>query len=95
MEINKPYPKANIIINPKKDNGYLEYDYLCASSLTYFFIEMLSKKIKCKINLKKYLIYILLLFVIMPLRKLNRLISIIALRSLKLLMTKFFLNYMN
>ena len=25
-EINKPYPEANVIINPKKNNGYLEYD---------------------------------------------------------------------
>ena len=25
---NKPYPKANAIINPKKNNGYLEYVYL-------------------------------------------------------------------
>ncbi len=85
-EINKPYPKANVIINPKKDNGYLEYDYLCASSLTYFFIEMLSKKVKCKINLKKYLIYVLLATVcdVMPLRKLNRLISIIALKEFKI-----------
>ena len=46
-EINKPYPKANKIINPKKDNGYLEYDYLCATSLTYFFLELLIKEIKC------------------------------------------------
>ena len=30
-EINKPYPKANMIINSKKDNGYIEYDYLCAT----------------------------------------------------------------
>ena len=36
-EINKPYPEANSIINPKKDNGYMEYDYLCATTLTYFF----------------------------------------------------------
>ena len=86
-EINKPYPKANIIINPKKDNGYLEYDYLCAASLTYFFIEMLSKKVECKINLKKYLIYVLLATVcdVMPLRKLNRLISIIALKEFKII----------
>ena len=85
-EINKPYPKANTIINPKKDNGYLEYDYLCAASLTYFFIQMLSKKVKCKINLEKYLIYVLLATVcdVMPLRKLNRLISIIALREFKI-----------
>ena len=35
-EINKPYPKADVIINPK-NNGYLEYDYFCATTLTYFF----------------------------------------------------------
>ena len=28
-EINKPYPSANAIINPKKNNGYIEYDYNC------------------------------------------------------------------
>ena len=36
-EINKPFPKANSIINPKKDTGYLEFDYLCATTLVYFF----------------------------------------------------------
>ena len=36
-EINKPFPKANFIINPKKDNGYIKYDYLCATTLSYFF----------------------------------------------------------
>ncbi len=82
-EINKPYPKANAIINPKKDNGYLKYDYLCATSLVYFFLEMLAKKIQSKINLRKYLIYVLLATVcdVMPLRKLNRLISLIALKE--------------
>ncbi len=85
-EINKPYPKANSIINPKKDNGYLEYDYLCATTLTYFFLEMLTKKTKSKIDLKKYLIYVLLATVcdVMPLRKLNRLISISALKKFKI-----------
>ncbi len=82
-EINKPYPKANVIINPKKDNGYLKYDYLCATSLTYFFLDILVKKIQYKINLRKYLIYVLLATVcdVMPLRKLNRLISITALKE--------------
>ena len=77
-EIDKPYPKANVIINPKKDNGYLEYDYLCATSLTYFFLELLIKRIKAKINIKKYLIYVLLATVcdVMPLRKLNRQIAL-------------------
>ena len=82
-EINKPYPKANVIINPKKDNGYLKYDYLCATSLTYFFLELLIKKIKAKINIKKYLIYVLLATVcdVMPLRKLNRQIALEAIKE--------------
>jgi len=76
-EMTKPFPKANIIINPKKDNGYIKYDYLCATTLTYFFLDMLVKKIKCKINFRKYLIYVLLATVcdVMPLRNLNRLIA--------------------
>tara|TARA_Y100000996_G_C22540611_1_gene649907 strand:- start:41 stop:1735 length:1695 start_codon:yes stop_codon:yes gene_type:complete len=85
-EINKPYPKANFIINPKKNNGYIEYDYLCATSLTYFFLEMLEKKIRSKINLRKHLIYVLLATVcdVMPLRKFNRLLSKIALKEFKI-----------
>jgi single-stranded-DNA-specific exonuclease len=83
-EINKPYPKAGSIINPKKDNGYIKYDYLCATTLAYFFLDLLTKKIKCKINISEYLIYVLLATVcdVMPLRKLNRLISIKALKNL-------------
>ena len=85
-EINKPYPKSNIIINPKKNNGYIEHDYLCATTLTYFFLDILSKKIKSKINIKDYLIYVLLATVcdVMPLRKLNRLISLKALKEFKI-----------
>ena len=76
-EINKPFPNANAIINPKKDTGYIEYDYLCATTLAYFFLDILSKKIKSKINMSDYLIYVLLATVcdVMPLRKLNRLIA--------------------
>ena len=82
-EINKPYPKANVIINPKKDNGYKEYDYLCATTLVYFFLDLLIQKSKNNINIREYLIYVLLATVcdVMPLRKLNRLISIIALKE--------------
>jgi len=82
-EITKPYPKANVIINPKKDNGYIEYDYLCATALTYFFLDMLIKKIRCKMNLRKYLINVLLATVcdVMPLRKLNRFIAITAIKE--------------
>ena len=82
-EINKPYPKANAIINPKKDNGYIEYDYLCATTLVYFFLDLLIKDSNSKIDIRKYLIYVLLATVcdVMPLRKLNRLISTIALKE--------------
>ncbi|MDA7479126.1 single-stranded-DNA-specific exonuclease RecJ [Candidatus Pelagibacter ubique] len=82
-EINKPFPNANSIINPKKDNGYREYDYLCATTLTYFFLDLLIKKIKSEINISDYLIYVLLATVcdVMPLRKLNRLIALNALKN--------------
>tara|TARA_B110000196_G_scaffold318901_1_gene335384 strand:+ start:177 stop:1871 length:1695 start_codon:yes stop_codon:yes gene_type:complete len=82
-EINKPHPKANVIINPKKDNGYIEYDYLCATALVYFFLDLLIKNFNNKINIREFLIYVLLATVcdVMPLRKLNRLISIIALKE--------------
>ena len=81
-EINKPFPNANSIINPKKDNGYVQYDYLCATTLTYFFLDLLIEEIKVKMNLRDYLIYVLLATVcdVMPIRKLNR---IIALNTLK------------
>ena len=82
-EINKPFPEANVIINPKKDNGYIEYDYLCATTLVYFFLDLLSKKIKSKIKISNYLIYVLLATVcdVMPLRKLNRLLALATLKN--------------
>ena len=82
-EINKPFPKANLIINPKKDNGYIEYDYLCATTLVYFFLDLLSKKINSKIDISNYLIYVLLATVcdVMPIRKLNRLIALTVLKN--------------
>ena len=82
-EINKPFPKANVIINPKKDNGYLEYDYFCATTLSYFFLDLLSKKIKSKIKISDFLIYVLLATVcdVMPIRKFNRLIALTTLKN--------------
>jgi single-stranded-DNA-specific exonuclease len=85
-EINKPYPKSNIIVNPKKDNGYLEYDYLCATALTYFFLEILIKKIKSNFKITDLLIYVLLATVcdVMPLRKLNKIIASNVLKNFKI-----------
>ena len=82
-EINKPFPKANCIINPKKDNGYIEFDYLCATALVYFFLDLLSLRIKSEFKISDFLIYVLLATVcdVMPLRKLNRLIALVALKN--------------
>ena len=82
-EINEPFPKANSIINPKKDSGYIEYDYLCATTLAYFFLDILTQKIKNKIKISDYLIYVLLATVcdVMPIRKLNRLIALKVLKK--------------
>ena len=75
-EINKPFPKSNVIINPKK-NINDKYNYLCATTLTYFFVDILIKKTKSNFNLSDYLIYVLLATVcdVMPLRKINKVIA--------------------
>ena len=85
-EINKPYPKTNVLINPKKNiNNFLK-DYYCATTLTYFFLEMIIKKIKSSFNLSNYLIYVLLALVcdVMPLRKINRYIALNLIKKFKI-----------
>ncbi len=76
-EINKPYPKSNSIINPKKNSSYMKHNYLCATTLTYFFLDILLKKKKSNFKLSSLLIYVLLATVcdVMPLRKINRMIA--------------------
>ena len=85
-EINKPYPKSNIIINPKKNNGYQKYNYLCATTLTYFFLEILIKKIKSDFKLSNFLIYVLLATIcdVMPLRKINKIIGSYVIKNFKI-----------
>jgi single-stranded-DNA-specific exonuclease len=75
-EINKPYPKSNAIINPKKELIKKESSLLCATALTYFFIETIIQKTKSSFKISNFLIYVLLATVcdVMPLRKINRII---------------------
>ncbi len=77
-DINKPYPKSDAIINPKKNNQNPLKDYYCATTLTYFFLKILEKKTKSSFDVSKYLIYVLLALVcdVMPLRKVNRSIAL-------------------
>ena len=76
-EINKPYPISNVIINPKKNITRNEESYLCATSLTYFFLDYLIKSIGSDFKINNYLIYVLLATVcdVMPLRKINKIIA--------------------
>jgi len=76
-DINKPYPKANVIINPKKEITKTENSLLCATTLTYFFIEILIKKTESNYRISDFLIYVLLATVcdVMPLRKINKIIG--------------------
>ena len=85
-EINKPYPKSNVIINPKIDKISSEYDYLCATSLTYFFLDILIKKMNSDFKLANYLVYVLLATVsdVMPLRKINKIIASNVIKNFKI-----------
>ena len=85
-EINKPYPKSNVIINPKKITNYNGYDYLCATTLTYFFIDKIINKTKSEFKLSNFLIYVLLATVcdVMPLRKFNKIIASNVIKNFKL-----------
>ena len=76
-EINKPYPVSNVIINPKKNITRNEESYLCATSLTYFFLDYFIKKNNSNFKIDNYLIYVLLATVcdVMPLRKINKIIA--------------------
>ena len=76
-EINKPYPKSNVIINPKKELIKKESTFLCATALTYFFLETIIRKTKSSFKISNFLIYVLLATVcdVMPLRKINKIIA--------------------
>src|SRR5210317_173283 len=72
--INKPYPEATCIINPKKECIYSIYDYYCSAHLTFLFLDVFIKKNSLKINLDDLQIYVALATIadVMPLRKNNR-----------------------
>ena len=85
-EINKPYPRSDAIINPKKQNSNKESSLLCATTLTYFFIDILINKTKSNFKLSNFLIYVLLATIcdVMPLRKINKIIARNTIKDFKL-----------
>src|SRR6056300_405730 len=82
-EINKPYPKSNSIINPKKEYNKKESSLLCATAITYFFIEIIIQKTKSNFKISNFLIYVLLAIIcyVMPLRKINKIIALNAINN--------------
>jgi single-stranded-DNA-specific exonuclease len=82
-EINKPYPKPDSLINPKKNIDFFLKDYFCATTLSYFFLENLTKRLKSSFKISDFLIYVLLALVcdVMPLRKINRSIAINVIKN--------------
>jgi len=85
--VNKPYPKSKVLINPKKECDYRQYDYYCSAFLTYSFLDFYIKKNNSKINIKNELIFVALAIIadVMPLRENNRYL-------LKKIIKKFDLN---
>ena len=53
-EINKPYPRSNVIINPKKNSSNIEKSLLCATSLTFFFYRFFNQKIQIKFQIIEF-----------------------------------------
>jgi len=82
-EINRPYPKSGALINPKKNTFKKEHTILCATTLTYFLLDILIKKNKSNFKLSKFLIYVLMATIcdVMPLRKINKIIAINAIKD--------------
>src|SRR6056300_358254 len=74
---NKPYPEADVFINPKKKGEYNNFDYLCTTFLTYLLIDLYIKLNKEKILLERELIYVLLATVadVMPIRGVNKILA--------------------
>jgi single-stranded-DNA-specific exonuclease len=85
-EINKPFPKSNVIINPKKELINNEQSLLCATALTYFFIDIIIKQTKSNFKISNFLIYVLLATIcdVMPLRKINKVIARTTLDNFKI-----------
>jgi len=75
--INNPYPVVNVFINPKKNVEYSNFDYLCATFLTYLFIDLYIKLTKDEFLIQNNLILVLLATVsdVMPIRGINKILS--------------------
>jgi len=86
-EIYKPYPKSNVLINPKKKTDYSKFNYFCSAVLTYFFIDLYikNKNLKLDFTYNLHLVLLAIISDVMPLRQINRSIA-------KIVLSKNYLN---
>ncbi len=78
----------SVFINPLKNSNYKKYNFFCSTNLVFFLLRFIIYKNKenTKFNLSKYLIYAALGTIcdVMPLRGINRYLSIEAIKSFNL-----------
>tara|TARA_B100000035_G_C21002606_1_gene555693 strand:- start:51 stop:1733 length:1683 start_codon:yes stop_codon:yes gene_type:complete len=78
----------SVFINPLKSSDYKKYNFFCSTNLVFFLLRFILSKNKenIKFNLSKYLIYAALGTIcdVMPLRGINRYLSIEAINSFNL-----------
>lgn len=76
--------KSDIIINPFKDGLYDLDLNVCATTLTFFLVDILNTQLNSKFNLKEYFIFSLIATIcdVMPLKGFNRKILTVGFRNL-------------
>ncbi len=81
---NLNIPKSDILINPVKNNQKKIDNNVCATTLTFFLIDIINKKLDSKFKLNDYLIYCLISTIcdVMPLKGFNRKLLVIGFRNL-------------
>ena len=77
-------PKSDVIINPTKNNLKFIKNNVCAATLTFFFVDLINKKLNSKFKLNDYFIFSMISTIcdLMPLRGFNRKILTIGFKDL-------------
>ncbi len=77
-------PKSDVHINPTKNNQKFIDNNVCAATLTFFFVDLVNKKLNSKFKLDDYFVFSLISTIcdLMPLRGFNRKILTIGFKNL-------------
>ena len=77
-------PKSDVHINPTKNNQKFIDNNVCAATLTFFFVDLVNKKLNSKFKIDDYFIFSLISTIcdLMPLKGFNRKILTIGFKNL-------------